>query len=426
MDDEFYVSLVSNASTTLYPKNSNSEFVNQLAVPLDLKGDYEVCLNEIVHPLQFVKTQKVVFSLSFSAQANNDHKFWNSKPFAFKYQLPIDPEKFVESINDTIHHYARAYIDAFRLNFQRSKRSVPSKKSRNENVVKITPLPLQKNEIPSSRQPHALTSIQDAPITSEPAKTLAKLPTRKKPLQQGQQQTLTSSQNVLITPEPAKTLAAPSTRNQTTQQAQAKQQDYTAEQSPAQQEIQTNVGFYNLDDKEKEHMSKIVEFIVSDIKNLTRNQSLAPRFKYERNRIVYSPGHGPGTYIGIRIHNEEFIEMLGFYPQNFIVYYGIRDLIADFEPFLNREAQLMFIYSDIIRGHIVGDKISECLRVVPLTKTTSEDVGYLTFPTEQFFPTRSGRIDSIAIKIADEFGEPIPFKGLGKVYLTLKFRKLPI
>lgn len=86
------------------------------------------------------------------------------------------------------------------------------------------------------------------------------------------------------------------------------------------------------------------------------------------------------------------------------------------------QPNLIFIYCDIVREHNVGDSMSNCLRVIPLTSGDDKTVSSHSFSMPYYFPVRYGMIKSISIKLCDEMGEPIKFSG-GRTLVTLKFRK---
>ena len=50
MDGQFFLTLPSNSSMGIYPKNTLSDFTVHLPQPLDLAGDWVVALSEIQYP----------------------------------------------------------------------------------------------------------------------------------------------------------------------------------------------------------------------------------------------------------------------------------------------------------------------------------------------------------------------------------------
>ena len=88
---------------------------------------------------------------------------------------------------------------------------------------------------------------------------------------------------------------------------------------------------------------------------------------------------------------------------------------------LNARTNLIFIYTDIIKPHSVGDSSSQLLRVAPLSKGIYEKVGHVTFPNSQYYPLAKNYIESISIILADENGELLKFES-GRTFINLNFR----
>ena len=84
---------------------------------------------------------------------------------------------------------------------------------------------------------------------------------------------------------------------------------------------------------------------------------------------------------------------------------------------------LLFIYSDIIRHHPVGDTTSPLLRVAPLSKGSFESVGHITFTNQYYYKLRSNHIETINIFLCDELGKQINLKN-GRVFISLDFRRI--
>lgn len=83
--------------------------------------------------------------------------------------------------------------------------------------------------------------------------------------------------------------------------------------------------------------------------------------------------------------------------------------------------RFIFVYSDIIRGRIIGDTIGRFLRVIPLTDNTRD----LQFRHVEFVPVEKNYIESITILLANNFGERIQFKASTvPTYVSLCFKRL--
>lgn len=623
MDDEFYISLVSNASHDLYPDNTNNAFVNKLAIPLDLKGDYEVCLSEIVHPLELETDQKVSMTFQLSFKDDPQRVSWKEHSFQFNYDPSINISDLLNKLNNQIVQESKKFIGqiiygpdtiryeravkkkykgskveaafdetenekhqreelASRLAKEKAARDrLAAEKEEREAAMRVKAeieaakakeiqaqiemdikkaIELENAERDRQKKLNKLNAERSEKLAQqqrEAAAVLAKEKAEREAKAKAQRET--AEKLALQQLQAAAALAKEKAEREAKERAQkekdeklAKQQEETAaalarekaerearekaEREAVEKQIQQQKTAsirekaerealetavkqriakeqeekIKRDEKlrkekaereqaeirqkerekkeeEEERRKVVVDALKKNIdpekievkivqtkrplsENLTsksfiveknfeelwnslkhnrmiyinrqldnpdilkdigkRKQSFAinyPSLLLTDEGIIYTPGSiASKINLGITSSKESFLWQLGFVPSKFNSHTSHGPLLGDYLPSLSKLTHLMFIYSDIIRGHRVGDKISECLRVVPLTKTTSDDVGYVTFPTEQFYPAKSGRVDSIAIKIADELGEPIPFRTSGKTYVTLKFRKMPI
>ena len=81
-------------------------------------------------------------------------------------------------------------------------------------------------------------------------------------------------------------------------------------------------------------------------------------------------------------------------------------ITADYEPKNPSQTNLLFVYSDIVREHHVGDSMSNCLRAIPLRSGVDEKISTHIFSIPYYFPVRFGDIKNISILLTDETGEP--------------------
>ena len=86
------------------------------------------------------------------------------------------------------------------------------------------------------------------------------------------------------------------------------------------------------------------------------------------------------------------------------------------------KTHLIFIYTDIIREHFVGDSLAPVLRVIPLQRKDEDTMCNITFPNPYYFKLKSNSIDSINVLILDETGKQIRFES-GRILINLHFRK---
>lgn len=82
----------------------------------------------------------------------------------------------------------------------------------------------------------------------------------------------------------------------------------------------------------------------------------------------------------------------------------------------------IFIYSDIARYQLVGDIQAPLLAVVPVKGEDGTQQDW-TFNPPYYIPVNKRSIETIEIKLANEFGEEIPFLPGGLAIIRLNFRR---
>lgn len=150
----------------------------------------------------------------------------------------------------------------------------------------------------------------------------------------------------------------------------------------------------------------------------------------KKQKIVIKAGRIPDVEKGIYpiFTDHTFIRALGFDNNTFAsemkeaVTEDLQEIKAQNQPDLGPKSHLLFIYSDIIHEHFVGDTAARVLRVVPLNREPSDRLGHMTFTSPYYYPVRSNKIEDISIVLCDETGNQIRFK-TGRVYLSLHFKK---
>ena len=156
--------------------------------------------------------------------------------------------------------------------------------------------------------------------------------------------------------------------------------------------------------------------------------TLEPKLEYdeEDDRVTSQAGQlSDGKTVMIFFEDDSFLAPLGFERAAYTRFFDREDVSekhrAPHPPDFSSRSNLLFVNTDIIEGHRVGDSMSTTLRTLPLSKGVYENVQYMSFINEYYFPVRFSRIDSISIKLTDENGKRIKFKS-GRVFITLKFR----
>ncbi len=95
---------------------------------------------------------------------------------------------------------------------------------------------------------------------------------------------------------------------------------------------------------------------------------------------------------------------------------------ANSVPTLGTRSHLLFVYTDIIHDHFVGDGKSRLLKVVPITKGMYDKIGYMSITKPFYYSVRVRELNSISILLADENGEEIKFTD-GRTHLSLHFKR---
>ena len=85
--ESFYVYLLSNGSKQEYPSNSSSDFTNLIAKPIELDGEWEVALNEIIIPKL---SEKDSTSLQQHVSKESENKTISEKDFPNVVVGPLD------------------------------------------------------------------------------------------------------------------------------------------------------------------------------------------------------------------------------------------------------------------------------------------------------------------------------------------------
>lgn len=151
-------------------------------------------------------------------------------------------------------------------------------------------------------------------------------------------------------------------------------------------------------------------------------QRIAPFFEIYDDIVSFSPGVIDQNIYVLLSNPPTFFQMLGFndlkFKGNSFQEVITASRLADFDTTLH----LVFTYSDIVAGHLVGDSMASLLRVTPLRKSKNEQLSNFSFTKLNYYPLRRNRIVTISIMLRDENGDKIIFEA-GRVNLTFHFRK---
>lgn len=130
------------------------------------------------------------------------------------------------------------------------------------------------------------------------------------------------------------------------------------------------------------------------------------------------------------------LKVLLIVPYNFEIKFGrgLADMLGFVEDFftsgtyiskypleLNAGISEIFVYTDIIESHRVGDTFAPLLRIIPcMDEKNQQIVKY--YETPLYFPLRKSFIDTIEIELKSVTGKNITFTG-GKSCIILSFRR---
>lgn len=110
-------------------------------------------------------------------------------------------------------------------------------------------------------------------------------------------------------------------------------------------------------------------------------------------------------------------EMLGFTNVEFTE--GV--YVSNYSFRLDAGITEIYVYSDLITSHHVGDTFAPLLRVVPARSESSDEI-VKQYERPLYFPIKNNFIETILIELRTGFGEKITFTS-GKTHVVLSFRR---
>lgn len=135
--------------------------------------------------------------------------------------------------------------------------------------------------------------------------------------------------------------------------------------------------------------------------------ALLPNWKVLMN---VSPNHELSLSKGLA-------EMLGFTETDFME--GIH--ISKYPLALDAGITEIYVYSDLVSSHHVGDAFAPLLRVVPARSASSDEI-VKQYDRPLYFPLKKKFLETILIELRTGFGETITFTS-GKTHVVLSFRR---
>lgn len=110
-------------------------------------------------------------------------------------------------------------------------------------------------------------------------------------------------------------------------------------------------------------------------------------------------------------------DMLGFVNTHF----KEGEYISDYSLELDAGITEIFVYSDLVESHHVGDTYAPVLRIIPcMNEKNAQIVKHYEKPL--YFPLRSNFVNTIDIELKTSSGKSITFMG-GKTFILLSFRR---
>lgn len=110
-------------------------------------------------------------------------------------------------------------------------------------------------------------------------------------------------------------------------------------------------------------------------------------------------------------------DMLGFVED----FFSSGHYISKYPLELHAGITEIFVYTDLIESHRVGDSYAPLLRIIPCMDEKNQQI-VKNYETPLYFPLRKNFIDTIEIELKTTTGKNVTFSG-GKTYVILSFRR---
>lgn len=179
--------------------------------------------------------------------------------------------------------------------------------------------------------------------------------------------------------------------------------------------------------QEKEVKQKKLNSLLDTIRRVFQvhnEDSEPPQLKYENGRMILKRGIYKFNFITPKFNDPSMYPLLGFGDESSTMLQIITNgqVTSIEEPNLNLRAYLLFIYSDIVAEHFVGNGNARVLRVLPIKKGAQNELIHEIFTKPHYYPLRANKIEDINVILADETGNNVKFAS-GRVLLGLHLRK---
>jgi len=158
-------------------------------------------------------------------------------------------------------------------------------------------------------------------------------------------------------------------------------------------------------------------------KTKTRNASLSVHVDGHRGTLEFKVSP-EDVVVYLYVNTMELPDMLGLpaFPTSDPTQH--RMYLRGYRPPRIDRVQSLYTYTDIIKDQYVGDVLAPLLDVVPVQQTPGVRINYRSNPP-MYLPLKQSYIDTISIKICDEYGNLAVFpEGAENVVLRLRFRRV--
>jgi hypothetical protein len=145
------------------------------------------------------------------------------------------------------------------------------------------------------------------------------------------------------------------------------------------------------------------------------------RIEYSKGVDAIIRGWMNGKKIIPKFHDMSFVNALGFIDDPSVKLQTLPKVQADRAADLTLRLNLLFVYSDIVAPHFVGDRLTRVLRILPLKRGKRHELVHERFVKPFYYPVRSNRIEDVNFILTDEIGDTIKF-GSGRVLVGLHLK----
>ncbi|XP_015795447.1 paramyosin-like [Tetranychus urticae] len=147
-----------------------------------------------------------------------------------------------------------------------------------------------------------------------------------------------------------------------------------------------------------------------------------PRLEYSKGVISMIRGWLGNIKLIPKFNDAAFINALGFIDDPSEQLITNPKVTASRPADLNARSSLMFVYSDIVAPHFVGDTFTRVLRILPLKRGQRHEIVHERFVKPFYYPVRTNQIEDVNFILTDETGNPIKFAS-GRVAIGLHLKR---